>query len=130
MNLLPTYTKEQLIEYFTESQICSVVLINSDLIICSAYKNDDIVILFNPVIVDGYVNEDNVYEYMFRKMNVTTNDSYVFVKEKTILYFNTLGDAFSIDYAKYLKYKEEQLRASLEEKPAKEDNVVSIKTVH
>lgn len=130
MNLLPTYTKEQLIEYFTESQLCSVTLSNSDLIICSAYKIDDIVILFNPVIVDGYVNENNVYEYMFRKMNVTTNDNYVFVRETTILYFNTLADEFSVDYAKYLKYKEEQLRAAVEEKPVKEDNVVSIKTIH
>lgn len=105
MKLLREISRDDLTEYFKSSIICAITLINSNVVICSMSELENEIIMFNPVIVDGFVDEAQVYQYYFKPLCVASKDSYTVVDKRNLLYVNGMDKDFLSDYAEYVKAK-------------------------
>jgi|DEB19_MinimDraft_2_1074335.scaffolds.fasta_scaffold87607_2 hypothetical protein len=106
--LLPNYTVEKLDEYHKTSTPCSLILANSENWLALGYELDTHLIVFSPVMIDGYIDDDSTYQYFLRKVNYTSNDNIIVLPKANILYVNNMGNEFKSAYLDYqtarLKY--------------------------
>lgn len=136
MKLFIEYTKEEITEHFKTSMLCSLTLINSNVIICNMKEFDDHLILFNSVIVDGYMDENQIYQYYFKPLCVVSKDTYTIIDKNNILHANTVSDSFRNDYTEYMKMKHAKILEDMQKKEIQKEydttNVVSLqnRTIH
>lgn len=106
--LLPNYTAEKLNEYHQNATPCSLILANSENWLALGYEVDEHLIVFSPVMIDGYIDDDSTYQYFLRKVNYTSNDNIIVLPKANILYANNMGNEFKSAYLEYqtarLKY--------------------------
>lgn len=131
--LMPQYTQEEIKKFFLNSTTCTITLINSDILICSAYEQEDKVVLFHPVVIDGYVDEEQVFQYFFKKPNIASSDAFMVIDKNKILYANTLSSNFSVEYQNHVLQRHKQTMqenkaddVKTEEVDSSPKNVVSI----
>lgn len=137
--IFPTLSPELTANLFANSTLCSVMLITGDVVLCTGYSysyagsdSKNFFIAFNPVIVDGFIDESQTYQFFFKSPNIATSDQYYFYREEHILAVSAMDDKFKNEYIKYFKEKEQRLKEKEElKKDIREvdlQNVVSINT--
>lgn len=124
--LLPNYEVETLEEYHKNSTPCSLILANSENWLALCYEVETSLIIFSPVLIDGYIADDSTYQYFLRKVNYTSDDNIIVLPKTNILYVNSMGAEFK---SSYLEYQTERLKAIANDKEELEEttkNVVPI----
>lgn len=138
MTIFTKFTHDEITEHFKESTLCALTLINSDVIICNAKEVDDKVIIFNPVLMEGYVDENQVFQYFFKPICIVSKDNFTVLDKNKVMYASTVDIGFKNDYIEYQKIKiQKQLdekNASMineeEQKPIETDNVIPLSKKH
>lgn len=124
--LLPNYAVETLEEYHKNSTPCSLILANSENWLALCYEVETSLIIFSPVLIDGYIADDCTYQYFLRKVNYTSDDNIIVLPKTNILYVNSMGAEFK---SSYLEYQTKRLKAIANDKEELEEttkNVVPI----
>lgn len=130
MTIFTKFTHDEITEHFKSSTLCALTLINSDVIICNAKEFDNNIILFNPVLMEGYVDENQVFQYFFKPICIVSKDNFTIMGKDKIMYASTVDMSFRNDYIEYQKMKiqkqmEEKQEEILEE-TKESSNVVQI----
>lgn len=132
--LLPNYTVEKLEEYHKNSTPCSIILANSENWLALGYEIEDFLIVFSPVLIDGYIDDDSTYQYFLRKVNYTSNDNIIVLPKSNILYVNSMGNEFKSAYLEYqtarLKYMDDGSDSSTEPDESVKNVVPISKKLH
>jgi len=89
-------------------------------------------IMFNPVLIEGYVDENQVFQYYFKPICMASKDNFNIIDTTKILYASSIDASFKSDYIEYQKIriqkqldaKEESERMSMEETDS--SNVVQL----
>ncbi len=86
-SFLPEFTVEEIKELYAESTPCSIILNNSDNWLGLGYETNTHLIMFNPVLIDGYIDDDSLYQYFLRglKAKMTKNLSTNYLNFKLII---------------------------------------------
>jgi len=131
MSIFTNFTQDAITEHFKSSTLCVLTLINSDVIICNAKEFDDKVILFNPVLVEGYIDENQVFQYFFKPICVASKDNFTVIDNNKILFANTIDIGFKNDYIEFQKLK---IQKQIEDKTSEkyDNNVIELNkgTIH
>lgn len=118
---MPKFTQDEINNYFKDSSQCTIMFPNHDIWICSVYEIDTHLMIFNPIVVDGYIDENQSFQYFFKKVNIATDDEVMYIGKDTSLILSNLSALFKDEYKNYLTEK----YAPKEEK-VERANVVSI----
>ena len=84
--------------------MCALTLINSDVIICNAKSLKNNIILFNPVLMEGYVDEIKYFN-IFQTHMYCIKDNFTIMGKDKIMYASTVDMSFRNDYIEYQKMK-------------------------
>ncbi len=121
-SFLPEFTVEEIKELYAESTPCSIILNNSDNWLGLGYETNTHLIMFNPVLIDGYIDDDSLYQYFLRPINYTSTDNMVFLPKQSILYANNMDDQYKEGYLKYQAKRIAALKELEDAKASKEES--------
>lgn len=137
LSFIPDFDEATHLELLSETELVTLVLDNSDTLIASCYEpdNSEFVILFNPILVD-FFEDENGMNYMLKVHNVVGIDEPMYLLKSKIVYANNVSEPFEEIYQKYLSKKAIDIFNRMNEEIVKaniDDNVVMLphsKTLH